>query len=1172
MFRFSFSILLCLLVIDLNVGQIGYGQESKSDALPKQTSAKMQKADESKSSSPVEILATTSASNDPITKEKLDQRLAEIQADEELDELTRAELVKRCKACLDWQNLKVEANQNAAMYEAEVRNAPKLLADAKLELAAPIATPTIVVPPEATLSQIEPFADEAGAEFKAAQEVLARKEEDIKQRSDRKNEMARLIAETKQRLEETRNQLGNPPADNLPLLTQVRRMELSCRVLALESQLEMYKSETARHEAIAELLPMMRDIAKREKNACEAKVAQWQTVVTNHRKLESEKQAAEARRQVQDAHPALRSLAERNSALADQRKSLADSLARVGRQVQAVDKNVELLQQQYKKAEQRVQKAGHSATVGLMLRRQKENLPSLRECGQTLREIQSEMPKASLAHIEIEDERESLGDIEKVLPTVLASLAAEGNIGANKPLEQVVRDLLKTKLELLDSLATDYESYLDDLSDLEVSNGKLADEIQKSSNYINELVLWIRSANMLWVDDLGRAVEGSLAVIAPEPWVEVGKHCGLDTVKRPLPALGVLLIFALFLIFQARLRTKMMAACSTKSRGLSLRFQPTLQAIGLAAVVATGWPLLLAYLGWRISTATIANGLGTALGIALLYAAVLFWVSEFVKNMLRPDGPAETHLGWSTISTKLFRTKLRWLTVLGIPLAIITVGLQYFQNGEWSNSLGRLVFVIGMFLLAYFMHSILNSKESILREAISKDNGTWFARLRKLSHTVGVGVPSLLAVLAIAGYYYTALQVALRWQATLGVSLALLFGYSVAACWCLVKRRNLAIQQSRERQQQVAQGAAASESGASVPAIQIEDQQPDLTAIHEQLRYLLRHVAIVGMVVCTWFIWSDVLPALKVLDRVVLWETIVEVAETNEGLNGKLEQTMVDRPVTTTLRHLLFAGLLVVGTFIIGRNLPALLEVTLLQRTPFDKGGRHAIAVLLKYSVALTGLFLACRTLSFTWSSVQWLAAGMTVGLGFGLQEIFANFVSGLILLLERPIRVGDVITLGDVTGTVTGMRIRATTVTNWDRKELIVPNKDLITGRLLNWTLSDSTNRIVITVGVAYRSDPQRARQIILEAVASHPNVLDEPATNVTFEEFADSALNLVVRAYISSMEVRLATINDLHILIHTALRQAGIEIAFPQRDINVRGFEASAIPQLNFETKEAA
>jgi potassium efflux system protein len=198
--------------------------------------------------------------------------------------------------------------------------------------------------------------------------------------------------------------------------------------------------------------------------------------------------------------------------------------------------------------------------------------------------------------------------------------------------------------------------------------------------------------------------------------------------------------------------------------------------------------------------------------------------------------------------------------------------------------------------------------------------------------------------------------------------------------------------------------------------------------------------------------------------------------------------------------------------------------------------------------------------LSIDWSSVQWLAAGITVGLGFGLQEIFANFVSGMILLFERPIRVGDIVTLGDVTGCVTSIRIRATTVTDWDRKELIVPNKDLVTGRLLNWTLSDTTNRIVIELAIPFRSDAGRARRLMEQVVSGHGNVLREPAPSVTFESFNEGTLRFVIRAYLASLDVRLQTIHELHVTLHQRLQTEGIGIALPQRDINVRDASSSS------------
>jgi potassium efflux system protein len=141
---------------------------------------------------------------------------------------------------------------------------------------------------------------------------------------------------------------------------------------------------------------------------------------------------------------------------------------------------------------------------------------------------------------------------------------------------------------------------------------------------------------------------------------------------------------------------------------------------------------------------------------------------------------------------------------------------------------------------------------------------------------------------------------------------------------------------------------------------------------------------------------------------------------------------------------------------------------------------------------------------------------------------------------------------------------MRATTITNWDRQEFVVPNKTLITNTLLNWTLSTPTNRIVIPVGAAYGSDTDAARRILLEVAADHPRILNDPKPMATFEQFADSSLNIVLRAFLPDMENRLETINDLHTEIHSRLAAAGIEIAFPQLDLHVRsGWKATQVPQ---------
>jgi potassium efflux system protein len=181
----------------------------------------------------------------------------------------------------------------------------------------------------------------------------------------------------------------------------------------------------------------------------------------------------------------------------------------------------------------------------------------------------------------------------------------------------------------------------------------------------------------------------------------------------------------------------------------------------------------------------------------------------------------------------------------------------------------------------------------------------------------------------------------------------------------------------------------------------------------------------------------------------------------------------------------------------------------------------------------------------------------MSLGLAFGLQEIFANFVSGLIILFERPVRVGDVVTIDAISGVVSRIRIRATTITDWDRKELIIPNKEFITGRVLNWTLTDPVNRVVVKVGVAYGADTAKVSEILLRLAQENPHVLKDPMPRVMLDSFGDSSLNFVLTCFLPNLENRGTVINDLHMAIDREFRQAGIDNAYPQREVHVRSID---------------
>ena len=199
------------------------------------------------------------------------------------------------------------------------------------------------------------------------------------------------------------------------------------------------------------------------------------------------------------------------------------------------------------------------------------------------------------------------------------------------------------------------------------------------------------------------------------------------------------------------------------------------------------------------------------------------------------------------------------------------------------------------------------------------------------------------------------------------------------------------------------------------------------------------------------------------------------------------------------------------------------------------------------------GVTLVGASVGFNWSTIQWLVAALGVGIGFGLQDIVANFISGLIILVERPIRVGDIVTVGDVTGVVSRLRIRATTVTTWDRQELLVPNREFVATRVLNWSLTDEISRMVMKVGVEYGSDLRRTMELIQQTIEKDERVLADPRPLITFDEFADNSLNITARAFVGSLGVRLEVMSDLNLAINETLTEAGIVVAFPQRDVHL-------------------
>jgi potassium efflux system protein len=401
----------------------------------------------------------------------------------------------------------------------------------------------------------------------------------------------------------------------------------------------------------------------------------------------------------------------------------------------------------------------------------------------------------------------------------------------------------------------------------------------------------------------------------------------------------------------------------------------------------------------------------------------------------------------------------------------------------------------------------------------------------------------VLAVLALAGYLYTAGAMIANLLQTIWMLGGLRVLHELAMRWLRVTRQRLAYEAAMGRREAEQEARESRRSAEEEELPDVEEPEADLDALSDESRKLLNTAIVFAGIVGFAFIWFDILPALRIFDQVSVWHHTITV----DG---------VDKRLPITLANVALGLLFAVGTLILAKRFPAVLEIILMRRFDMPASSRYTVTTLTTYVIAAVGAVLVFNTLGASWSKIQWLVAALSVGIGFGLQEIVANFISGIIILFERPVRVGDFVSVGDTDGTVTRIRIRATTIRTQSGKELLVPNKEFITGRLLNWSLSDPTVRLVLPVGVAYGSDVRLAKALLREAAEENESVLDEPRPSVIFQGFGDNALTMMLRCFVDDVELRFPTISALNEAINDKFNQAGIVIAFPQRDLH---FDAS-------------
>ena len=274
-----------------------------------------------------------------------------------------------------------------------------------------------------------------------------------------------------------------------------------------------------------------------------------------------------------------------------------------------------------------------------------------------------------------------------------------------------------------------------------------------------------------------------------------------------------------------------------------------------------------------------------------------------------------------------------------------------------------------------------------------------------------------------------------------------------------------------------------------------------------------------------------------------------------------------DLPITLVFLFKAFLFLLLLG--LLSRAMRRLLQNKLLVRTALDEGQRYSLGQITGYVVFLVGLLVGLQWVGLNLSSLVLLGGAVGIGVGFGLQNIANNFVSGIILLLERPIRVGDRVEVGGTNGDIVRIGARSTWVRTNDNVVIIIPNTEFVNNRVTNWTANDRQVRFSVPLGVSYGSDPERVREVLLGVARSHPDVLKDPEPEILFARFGESSLDFELRVWtITRVKTPLPLSSELYFSIFRAFRENGIEIPFPQRDLHLR----TVSPSIRVANSESA
>ncbi|URJ32773.1 miniconductance mechanosensitive channel MscM [Candidatus Blochmannia vicinus] len=767
--------------------------------------------------------------------------------------------------------------------------------------------------------------------------------------------------------------------------------------------------------------------------------------------------------------------------------------------------------------------------------------------GETLRSQVSKLPKMpkfqQLDHDMAQLRAKRLQCENQLNKLTLISSQSKQDDGSSLTLLQ--KHILEKKLiiqrNLISALLDNYDTQILELTKLKISYEQLKEALQDIQKATHRHLFWVADVHPITISYPLDIYHDLYRLLTANKFDRQIMHVLKMTFSNQKTLILIILCFIASIGFHFTAQRHYQEFLNRSSKKIGKvnqdNFLLTLYNIWYSMLIALPIPILWAIIGHTLNHAWLYP-ISVEISDEINATTFILWVFIVGVYFAFPKGLFIIHFGWPKKRVQqVFSHHYIWAVVTVVFLIMMLTIFNNYNDREFSNTLGRLCFILLCIYLTFITNNLKCSGLPLyLNKYDSSDNIINYSLWNFM-----ICAPIIAAISCILGYLFAAQALLARLETSLFIWIMLLIIYHIIRRWTSIQRRRIAFERAKQKRvTQLNLRAYNNESNAyqlQTNKLVSNDKNNkkilDLDTISTQSLQLIRSIITLIALLLTTLLWSELYSAFSFLENITLWD----VTSTIKG---------VDNIQPITLNSFIISVLVIVITTKTVRNLPAFLELTFLQHLDLTPGTGYAITTLTKYILMFLGGIIGCSLIGIEWTKIQWLVAALGVGLGFGLQEIFANFISGLIILFEKPIRIGDTVTISNLTGNITRINTRATIITDWNHKEIIVPNKEFITKQFINWSLSDTLTRVVLRVPAPLQTDTKKIVQILLQIVQNSSLALNTPPPEVYLVDLQQGLPIFEIRMHISDIKLRMPLCHQIHMLIIEYYQNNGLKLPY--------------------------